>query len=152
MHTRHVLRDCDLTPDCFLISYEAMMKATDNSPNRSEVAAFVQKNFAPQDELENATLPDWTENPAFFSLINDPEFRDLANRLNDIWKSLARTIKKDVMVNPQRHSLIYVNNTFIIPGGRFKGIVISVYVLRANTREFFLFNLKVSVISSDKCA
>lgn len=97
------------------------MKATNNSPNRTEVAAFVEENFAMQDELENTTLPDWKENLAILKSISDSQYREWAKRLNDIWKTLARKIKKDLVINPQRHSLIYVPNTFVIPGGRFKG-------------------------------
>lgn len=97
------------------------MKATNNSPNRTEVAVFVAENFAMQDELDNSTLPDWNENPNILKSIQDPQFRDWAKRLNYIWRTLARKIKDDVVVNPQRHSLIYVPNTFVIPGGRFKG-------------------------------
>lgn len=97
------------------------MKATNNSPNRTAVATFVAENFAVQDELDNATLPDWKESPAILKSIQDPQFRQWAKNLNDFWKSLARKIKEDLIINPQRHSLIYVKNTFIIPGGRFKG-------------------------------
>ncbi|XP_011641510.1 trehalase-like [Pogonomyrmex barbatus] len=96
------------------------MKATNNSPNRTEIAAFVAENFATQDELDNSTLPDWKENPTILKFIQDPQFREWARRLNYIWKTLARKINGDLVVNPQRHSLIYVNNTFVIPGGRFK--------------------------------
>lgn len=115
------------------------MKITNNSPNRSEVATFVAENFAMQDELDNATLPDWKENPDFLKSIQDPQFREWAKRLNYIWKTLARKIKDDVMINPQRHSLIYVNNTFVIPGGRFKGDIAS-----KGQEIIFSFNFKVN--------
>ncbi|XP_070149009.1 trehalase [Polyergus mexicanus] len=107
-------------PNVTLNNFNVLMKATNNSPNRSEVATFVGENFAMQDELDNSTLPDWKENPAILKSIQDPQFREWARRLNNIWETLARKIKDDVMINPQRHSLIYVNNTFIVPGGRFK--------------------------------
>ncbi|XP_036142708.1 trehalase [Monomorium pharaonis] len=107
-------------PDITVKNFNALMEATNNSPNRNEVAAFVAENFEMQDELENSTLPDWKENPQILKIIQDPEYREWAKRLNYIWKTLARKIKSDLMVNPQRHSLIYVNNTFVIPGGRFK--------------------------------
>lgn len=97
------------------------MNTTGNSPNRTEVAAFVANNFALVDELDSSTLPDWKENPAILKEIHDFNYRQWAKRLNYIWKTLARKINDDLVVNPQRHSLIYVNNTFIIPGGRFKG-------------------------------
>lgn len=107
-------------PDVTVNNFNTLMKVTNNSPNRSEVATYVNENFAMQDELDNSTLPDWKENPDILKVIQDPQFREWAKRLNYIWKTLARKIRDDVMINPQRHSLIYVNNTFVIPGGRFK--------------------------------
>ncbi|TGZ50282.1 trehalase [Temnothorax longispinosus] len=107
-------------PNVTVGNFNALMKATNNSPNRSEVAAFVAQNFAMQDELDNSTLPDWKENPVILKSIQDPQYQEWAKRLNRIWETLARKINNDLVVNPQRHSLIYVNNTFIIPGGRFK--------------------------------
>lgn len=105
----------------FCFSFNAFMKATNNSPNTAEVEAFVGENFAMQDELENATLVDWNENPGILQSIQDDSYRKWARKLNNIWRTLARKIKSDVSVNPQRYSLIYVNNTFIVPGGRFRG-------------------------------
>lgn len=110
------LHDPDITVD----NFNALMKATNNTPNRDEVATFVKQNFAEQDELENATLSDWTENPSILKSIQDPTYREWAKRLNLIWKELARKINSSIVVDIDRHSLIYVNNTFIIPGGRFK--------------------------------
>ncbi|EZA62647.1 hypothetical protein DMN91_007675 [Ooceraea biroi] len=107
-------------PDVTIDNFNALMNATNNAPNRDQVAAFVAQNFAEQDELENATLPDWTENPKILKSIGDPTYREWAKNLNLIWKELARRLNHDVVVDIQRHSLIYVNNTFIIPGGRFR--------------------------------
>ncbi|XP_011875047.1 PREDICTED: trehalase-like [Vollenhovia emeryi] len=107
-------------PSVTIENFDTLMKATGNSPNRSEVAAFVAENFAMQDELDNSTLPDWKEDPAILKSIRDSQYRDWAKRLNYIWKTLARKINGDLLVHPQRHSLIYVKNPFVIPGGRFK--------------------------------
>lgn len=115
------------------------MKATNNSPNRTEVAAFVAENFAMEDELDNSTLPDWKENPDILKSIQDSQFREWAKRLNYIWKTLARKIRDDVAINPQRHSLIYVNNTFIVPGGRFRGDIYA--------REKLSFHLTLILLS-----
>lgn len=97
------------------------MNSTNGSPNPAQVAAFVEKNFAMQDELDNTTLSDWRENPSILKHIQDSKYRQWAKELNYIWKILAKKINGDLVVNPQRHSLIYVDNPFIIPGGRFKG-------------------------------
>ncbi|XP_018313734.1 trehalase [Mycetomoellerius zeteki] len=107
-------------PNVTVENFNALMKATNNSPNRTEVAGFIAENFAMRDELDNSTLPDWKESPSILKSIKDLQYRKWAKRLNYIWKTLARKINNDLVVNPQRHSLIYVNNTFIIPGGRFK--------------------------------
>ncbi|XP_014481857.1 PREDICTED: trehalase-like [Dinoponera quadriceps] len=107
-------------PDVTIDNFNALMKATNNNPNRTQVDKFVRENFAMQDELENTTLPDWQENPDILLSIRDSKFRGWAKNLNNIWRILARKMKNAVMVDPQRHSLIPVNNTFIVPGGRFK--------------------------------
>ncbi|KYM85636.1 Trehalase [Atta colombica] len=107
-------------PNVTVENFNIFMKATSNSPNRTEVATFVAENFAMREELDNSTLPDWKENPGILKSIKNLQYRKWAKRLNYIWKTLARKITNDLVINPQRHSLIYVNNTFVIPGGRFK--------------------------------
>ncbi|EFN81352.1 trehalase [Harpegnathos saltator] len=110
------LQDPDVTVDHF----NTLMKSTNNKPTRTDINRFVRENFATEDELENATLSDWKENPSILKSIHDPVFREWAKNLNNIWRKLARNMKSNVTAHPQRHSLISVNNTFIIPGGRFK--------------------------------
>ncbi|XP_076293625.1 trehalase isoform X3 [Lasioglossum baleicum] len=96
------------------------MNTTKNKPTRSEVEVFVKKNFVEANELRNWTLPDWKANPTILRRVQDPKYREWLSHLNGIWKSLAKKMDKDVAENPLRHSLIYVKNGFIIPGGRFK--------------------------------
>lgn len=97
------------------------MKKTNNAPSKDQVRQFVEENFLSVDELENATLTDWNPNPELMNRVSDPLYRQWVADLNEIWKGLAKRMTTDVRDNPKRHSLIYVNNTFIIPGGRFKG-------------------------------
>lgn len=103
------------------------MRSTNNQPKPQDVQQFVDDNFEDVNELLNATLPDWRENPSLLDRIEDENYREWASALNSIWKDLARKISTDVRDNPKRNSLIYVNNTFIIPGGRFKGIYTYIY-------------------------
>lgn len=107
-------------PNVTLANFDALMKATNRNPTREQVAKYVQDNFILQDELHNATLPDWKEHPAILDRIRNTQYREWATRLNAIWKTLARKISEDVRDHPERHSLIYVNHTFIAPGGRFR--------------------------------
>ena len=64
-------------------------------------------------------LSSWMHRPAFLSKIANETIRKWAIEVNAIWKELGRAQKKDVMVHPQRYSLIPVPNPFIVPGGRF---------------------------------
>ena len=107
-------------PDITLTNFYNLMNATNNKPNRTEVAWFVDQNFVSSTELSNWTLPDWKESPAILKRVRDSKYRDWLRNLNVIWKSLARKMNDDVAKYPERHSLIYVKNGFIVPGGRFK--------------------------------
>ncbi|XP_066585009.1 trehalase-like [Prorops nasuta] len=107
-------------PEITLANFQTLMRETNNNPNRTQIAKYVSENFAQQDELISYDLPDWQENPPILKNIQDVNFRQWAKDLNAIWRTLARKIRPSVKENPQRHSIIYVENGFIIPGGRFK--------------------------------
>jgi len=53
------------------------------------------------------------------SNIQDPKYRKFAQYINRLWGQLGREIKESARENPDQHSLIYVSNPFIVPGGRF---------------------------------
>ncbi|XP_076622005.1 trehalase [Colletes latitarsis] len=112
----HQLHD----PEVTLANFYALMNATNNAPNRMQLTRYVNENFASSNELRNWTLPDWTEEPPILKRIQDPKYREWAKDLNRIWKELARKMNDDVAKYPDRHSIIYVENGFIVPGGRFK--------------------------------
>lgn len=103
-----------------LSNFNKLMQATGNKPNRTQVAQFVRDNFASQIEIHNWTIPDWKEDPRIIKRVQDADYRKWLKALNIIWKQLARQVNKEIAENPDRHSLIYVENGFIIPGGRFK--------------------------------
>ncbi|VDK84897.1 unnamed protein product [Litomosoides sigmodontis] len=89
--------------------------------DREAVRQFIDENFDEEGhELEKCDLVDWEERPEKLLSIADPQLRQFALNVNAIWKSLCRTIKKDVMKYPQRYSLLYVPHEFIVPGGRFR--------------------------------
>lgn len=98
------------------------MNETNNNPSKEELKTFVKDNFESVNELQNVTLTDWKEHFKLIDRVKDPKFKKWVYDLNQIWKSLARKMTDNIEKNPKRHSLIYVKNPFIIPGGRFKGI------------------------------
>jgi neutral trehalase len=53
--------------------------------------------------------------------IADPTLQEFALNLNKIWKVLCRQINETFSKEQEQHSLIYVPNKFIVPGGRFRG-------------------------------
>lgn len=102
--------------------FEDLMSRTNRKPSDEELKAFIADAFINQTELEKWSPSDWSENPPILTRIQDPEFKLFAKNLNDLWKTLARKIKPEVALYPNRHSLIHVENGFIIPGGRFRGL------------------------------
>ncbi|XP_046606777.1 trehalase-like isoform X1 [Neodiprion virginianus] len=109
-------------PEVTLSNFKKLMEATDNNPNHSQVTEFVSENFAQESdsELETWSPPDWQENPPILNRIKDETYRKWVKELNRIWPQLARKVKPEVAEHPERHSLIYAPNGFIVPGGRFR--------------------------------
>ncbi|XP_050540083.1 trehalase-like isoform X2 [Daktulosphaira vitifoliae] len=104
-----------------LENYSKLKQSNNNQvPSNPELQKFVDENFEDGDELEKWIPTDFTENPSIVNRIRDPNYQNWAKNLNHVWKTLARKIKKDVYTHPDRYSLIWVPNGFIIPGGRFK--------------------------------
>lgn len=89
-------------------------------PSNSELITFINENLEDGDELEEWIPPDFTETPSILNRIRDTNYKSWAAGLNQVWKTLARKVKEDVKINPDRYSLIYVPNGFVIPGGRFR--------------------------------
>ncbi|KAJ8675860.1 hypothetical protein QAD02_011646 [Eretmocerus hayati] len=88
---------------------------------REIIGYFIHENFGGENELmQPANLTDWRDNPSFIEFIQDDSYKEWAYNLNEIWKNLAREMSENVRDHPERHSLIYVNNSFVVPGGRFK--------------------------------
>ncbi|XP_025414013.1 trehalase-like isoform X2 [Sipha flava] len=89
-------------------------------PSNSSLLKFIDENLEDGDELEEWVPPDFNENPSIINRIRDQNYKGWAAGLNHVWKTLARKVKEDVRINPDKYSLIWVPNGFIIPGGRFR--------------------------------
>lgn len=103
-----------------LENFERFKRETNNNPTKDDIRKFVDENFIAEGELESWSPSDYNSDPAFLKRIDDTIVRDFAKNLVSIWPTLARKVKRDVIENPDRHSLIPVPNGFIIPGGRFR--------------------------------
>lgn len=105
-----------------LANFEKLINNTNNNPTKKEVQEFVEENFVSRAELEEWTPPDYKSNPAFLKDIKDIVVRDFARTLVSIWPNLGRKVKSEVNEDPDRYSLIYLPNGFVVPGGRFQEV------------------------------
>lgn len=103
-----------------LYNYTVLKNNYNDAVPKEEIAKFVDENFVDGDELEIWTPSDFTESPSIANRIKDKSYKQWALGLNQVWKTLARKVKDDVRLHPDRYSLIWVPNGFAIPGGRFR--------------------------------
>ncbi|KAJ3639867.1 hypothetical protein Zmor_003199 [Zophobas morio] len=109
------------SPKETLARFDEFMAKHNNKPNKVAVRRFVNTTFEPEgQEFEKWYPQDWIEDPKFLERIEDKEFREWASDLNVYWKKLGRKMKKDVEMNQQLYSIIWVPNPVIVPGGRFR--------------------------------
>ncbi|KAJ8676034.1 hypothetical protein QAD02_011820 [Eretmocerus hayati] len=98
-----------------------LLDQSERDPLRNKIINFVSENFKDgKGLLEPVDLIDWKKYPKFIPRIRDRKYQEWASDLNKIWNDLARKMIDDVRDHPERHSLIYVDNPFVIPGGRFR--------------------------------
>jgi alpha,alpha-trehalase len=112
------LRDSEAT---IFEAFENLLNDGSN-PTKEQLQEFVDKHFDSTSELEEWMPPDYSNNPLFLQGIKDKKFKQFAKDINDIWPTLGRRVKDEVLKNPDQFSFIPVDNGFIIPGGRFREI------------------------------
>lgn len=101
--------------------FRELMNRTDNEPNSTDILKFVDETFDPPgSEFEEWDPIDWVPQPKFLNKIRDPAFRGWARHLHLFWKELGRQVKHEVRNSTELYSIIYVENPFIVPGGRFR--------------------------------
>lgn len=91
-----------------------------------DLVNFVEDDFLGEGlELEAAELPNFNASPAFLNNVTDPLLNAFAQIVNGYWTQLARNTNQSALCddypNGQCEStLIPLNHTFIVPGGRFR--------------------------------
>ncbi|XP_077985420.1 trehalase-like isoform X2 [Glandiceps talaboti] len=101
--------------------YSAYERLGDDPLGDDLMPDFVEEHYeGPGEEFEDWEPADWTDDPAFLDDIVDEDYRKFASDLHALWKQLGRQIKEDVKNNQDQYSLIYVDQPFIVPGGRFR--------------------------------
>ncbi|OJA18271.1 hypothetical protein AZE42_04995 [Rhizopogon vesiculosus] len=102
-----------------------------NTFNLSTVTEDDMLNFVDTDflgeglELEAVALPNFNPNPAFLNNVTDPLLKAFAQTVHGYWTQLARSTNQSALCAEYpggtcESTLIPLNHTFVIPGGRFR--------------------------------
>jgi alpha,alpha-trehalase len=87
------------------------------------VLNFVDTNFRGEGlELEAQALPNFNANPPFLNNVADPLLRAFAQIVHTYWTQLIRGTNSSTLCDGVtcESTLIPLNHTFVIPGGRFR--------------------------------
>lgn len=95
-----------------------------DNPTYGEVVEFLEEDFAGEGlELEPVTLQNFNEQPAFLNNVTDPLARAFSQAVHGFWTDLIRETNRDTLCGNSgrcESSLIPLNHTFVVPGGRFR--------------------------------
>ncbi|TDZ31228.1 Trehalase [Colletotrichum spinosum] len=87
--------------------------------NNTELNDFLRANFAPAGgELKEVPKDQLQTDPKFLDKINDTVIKEFTTKVIDIWPDLTRTTAGGNDSFP--NSLIPLNRTFVVAGGRFR--------------------------------
>jgi len=101
----------------------AAFNAFGNNVTYGEIVTFLDNNFQGEGlELESMNLTNFPQSPSAFSGISDPYVKGFTLAVHNIWSLLIRgTNESRICMNGKcESSLIPLNHTFVIPGGRFR--------------------------------
>jgi alpha,alpha-trehalase len=98
----------------------------DNSTTVGQIEEFVETNFRGEGlELQALTLDNFNPNPAFLKNVSDPLVRSWVQTVHSYWTQLIRGTDETQLCGRGANascesSLIPLNHTFVVPGGRFR--------------------------------
>ncbi|KAK8854633.1 hypothetical protein IAR55_003372 [Kwoniella newhampshirensis] len=89
-----------------------------------EIETFVEQYFKGEGlELSQVALGGFNPTPAILNNISDPIFKAWTSIVHSYWTLLARETNQSALCNGQcESSLIPLNHTIIVPGGRYREI------------------------------
>ncbi|ODO11102.1 hypothetical protein I350_01704 [Cryptococcus amylolentus CBS 6273] len=93
-----------------------------------DIQTFVENNFKGEGlELSQVELQNFTDSPAFLDNVTDPLFQAWAKIVHGYWTLLARETNQSALCSESEEggcesSLIPLNHTIIVPGGRYREI------------------------------
>ncbi|KAJ7205259.1 trehalase [Mycena pura] len=93
------------------------------SLTEGQVVTFVDTDFAGEgQELESVPLPGFQATPPFLANVTDPLLNAFSKTVHGFWTQLVRGTNASTLCNGVKceSSLIPLNHTFVVPGGRFR--------------------------------
>ncbi|KAJ7505883.1 trehalase [Mycena galericulata] len=93
------------------------------SLTEGQVVTFVDTDFSGEgQELEAVALPGFQSTPAFLSNVTDPLLKAFSQTVHGYWTQLVRGTNASTLCTAGKceSTLIPLNHTFVIPGGRFR--------------------------------
>lgn len=121
-----------------------------NTVNSSSVTEGSITNFVDTDfrgeglELEAVALTNFNAEPAFLNNVSDPLVKAWSGTVNSFWTQLIRKTNSSALCpmgtnnGPCESTLIPLNHTFVVPGGRF----------REQCKSRYLYSHQLSVTSN----
>ena len=109
-------------------TFNSILASAGNSTSNitvQQIVDFVDTNFKGEGlELEALALPSFVANPPFLNNVTDPTVRGFAQAVHTFWTQLARGTNDSTLCggggNDCESTLIPLNHTFVVPGGRFR--------------------------------
>ncbi|KAJ6624408.1 trehalase [Mycena sp. CBHHK59/15] len=93
------------------------------SVTEAQIVSFVDADFNGEGrELEALPLPSFKATPAFLANVSDPLLRAFSQTVHGFWTQLIRGTNASTLCTGGacESSLIPLNHTFVVPGGRFR--------------------------------
>jgi alpha,alpha-trehalase len=88
------------------------------------ITDFVDSDFRGEGlELEAFSLPNFNQQPAFLTTVRDPLLKAFSQIVHGYWTQLIRATNDSTLCisgSGCESSLIPLNHTFVVPGGRFR--------------------------------
>ncbi len=105
-----------------LSAFQAISNDTEGS-----IVDFVDNNFRGEGlELEAVPLTNFNANPEFLNNVSDPLVKSFSQTVHGFWTQLIRQTNQSALcpegteTGSCESSLIPLNHTFVVPGGRFR--------------------------------
>jgi alpha,alpha-trehalase len=113
---------------------------------------FFSSNFdSPGSDLQVCIPADYDDGAtgSVFKKIKDARMRSWSLSLHQIWKDLARRTSHNVLLHPERHTLLWQPNVIVVPGGRFRESYYwdSYWIIRGTVRQMNNFTFEPFQVS-----